>query len=37
MWTIIKIDKKKINFLKKDLSKKIGEDFKIYIHKYVPA
>ena len=33
MWTIIKIDKKKINFLKKRFIKKIGEDFKIYIPK----
>ena len=30
MWTILKFDKKKIEFLKKDLSKKLGEDFVIY-------
>ena len=33
MWTIIKIDKKKINFLKSDLAKKIGNDFKVYVPK----
>ena len=30
MWTIIKSNKKKINFLKKDLSKNLGSDFIIY-------
>jgi hypothetical protein len=30
MWAIIKIDRKKINFLEKDFSKKLGNDFKIY-------
>ena len=33
MWTIIKFDKKKINFLKKDLKKKLGPDCEIYIPK----
>ena len=31
MWTIIKSNKKKINFLKKDLAKNLGNDFIIYI------
>ena len=31
---IIKIDRKKINFLEKDFSKKLGNDFKIYRPKY---
>ena len=30
MWTIIKSNKKKINFLKKDLCKNLGSDFIIY-------
>ena len=39
MWTIIKFDKKKLSFLKKDLQIKLGNNFKIYIpklflHKY---
>tara|TARA_B100000029_G_scaffold516296_1_gene628511 strand:+ start:6012 stop:6509 length:498 start_codon:yes stop_codon:yes gene_type:complete len=39
MWTIIKFDKKKIDFLKKDFSKKLGKDFiiynpKLFIQKY---
>ena len=39
MWTIIKFDKKKLYFLKKDLQIKLGNNFKIYIpklflHKY---
>jgi len=33
MWTIIKIDKKNLEFLKKDFKEKIGEDFRIYIPK----
>ena len=39
MWTIIKFDKKKLDFLKKDFTKKLGKDFiiynpKLYIQKY---
>ena len=30
MWTIIKSNKKKINLLKKDFDKNLGEDFIIY-------
>ncbi len=30
MWTILKYDKKRINCLKEDLTKKFGNDFKIY-------
>ena len=30
MWTIIKFDKDKLHFLKEDLSKKLGKDYKIY-------
>ncbi len=30
MWTILKFDKKRINFLKKDFTKKLGKDFVIY-------
>ena len=30
MWTIIKFDKKRLDFLKKDLEKKLGKDFIIY-------
>ena len=30
MWTIIKFDKKKLEFLKKDFREKLGEDFTIY-------
>ena len=30
MWTIIKSNKKRINFLKKDFTKNLGEDFIIY-------
>ena len=33
MWTIIKIDKKNLEFFKKDFKEKIGEDFSIYIPK----
>ena len=31
MWTILKFEKKKLAFLKKDLSKKLGKDYVIYI------
>ena len=39
MWTIIKFDKKKLDFLKKDFTKKLGKDFiiynpKLFIQKY---
>ena len=34
MWTIIKFDDKKIEFLKKDFKKRLGEDIKIYIPKF---
>ncbi len=30
MWTILKLDKKKIAFLKDDFKKKLGKDFVIY-------
>lgn len=30
MWTIVKFDKKKIEFLKKDFSEKLGNEFKLY-------
>ena len=30
MWTIIKFDKKKLEFLKKDFREKLGEDLTIY-------
>ena len=30
MWTIIKFDKKEIDFLKKDFKEKLGKAFKIY-------
>ena len=30
MWTILKLDQKKINLLKDDLLKNLGSDFKIY-------
>ena len=33
MWTIIKFDKKKISFLKKDLEKKLGSKCKFYLPK----
>ena len=35
MWTIRKINKKKINLLKKNLSKKLGKNFKIYNPKII--
>jgi len=34
MWTVIKFDEKKIEFLKKDFKKRLGADFKIYIPKF---
>ena len=33
MWTILKFDKKKLEFLKKDFSKHLGNNYKIYIPK----
>jgi len=30
MWTIVKFDKKKLDFLKEDFTKKLGKDFIIY-------
>ena len=33
MWTVIKIDKKKINLFKKDFKNKIDNDFELYIPK----
>ena len=33
MWTVLKFDKKNLGLLKKDLKKKLGQDFKIYIPK----
>ena len=33
MWTVLKFDKKNLALLKKDLSRKLGKDFKIYIPK----
>ena len=35
MWTIIKFDYNKIGLLKQDLQKKLGDDFKIYIPKFI--
>tara|TARA_Y100000590_G_C15738303_1_gene1019336 strand:- start:3534 stop:4031 length:498 start_codon:yes stop_codon:yes gene_type:complete len=35
MWTIIKFDKDKLHFLKEDLSKKLGKDYKIYIPRLI--
>ena len=35
MWTIIKLDHKKINLLKEDLRKKIGSQYKIYNPKLI--
>jgi hypothetical protein len=35
MWTIAKIEKKKINLLKSDLSKKLGSDFQLYNPKVI--
>ena len=33
MWTVIKFEKKRINFLREDLTKKLGSNYKIYIPK----
>ena len=33
MWTIIKIDKRKIDFLKKEFKEKLGNDVKFYMPK----
>ena len=33
MWTVIKLDQKKINLLKEDLKKRVGNDFKLYLPK----
>lgn len=33
MWTVIKLDQKKINLLKEDLKKKVGSEFKLYLPK----
>ena len=33
MWTVLKIDKKNLALLKKDLSNKLGKDVKFYIPK----
>ena len=33
MWTVIKFEKKQINFLRQDLTKKLGSNYKIYIPK----
>ena len=30
MWAIIKFDQKKLEHLKKDISNKLGNDFKVY-------
>ena len=35
MWTIIKVDLKNLEFLKKELKKKIGNDVKIYSPKFL--
>ena len=35
MWTILKIDKKKVKLLEEDLSKKFGKNFKIYNPKVI--
>lgn len=35
MWTIIKFDYNKIELLKQDLQKKLGDDFKIYLPKFI--
>ena len=34
MWAVIKFDKKKFSLLKNDLSKKLGNDLKLYVPKY---
>ena len=33
MWAVIKFDKKKFSLLKNDLSKKLGNDLKLYVPK----
>lgn len=33
MWTVIKFEKKQITFLRQDLTKKLGSNYKIYIPK----
>lgn len=33
MWTVLKFDKKKFEFLKKDISDKLGENYEIYYPK----
>ena len=33
MWTVIKLDQKKINLLKEDLKKRAGNEFKLYLPK----
>ena len=33
MWTVIKFEKKQINFYRQDLTKKLGSNHKIYIPK----
>jgi len=33
MWTVIKLDQKKINLFKEDLKKRVGNDFKLYLPK----
>ena len=33
MWTVIKLDKKKINLFKEDFKNKIDNDFELYIPK----
>ena len=35
MWTVLKFDKKKFEFLKKDISKKLGKNYEIYYPKLV--
>ena len=35
MWTIIKIDKKKLNIFKEDLTKKLGSNFQFYCPKLI--
>ena len=35
MWTIIKFDKKSLEFLKKDFKKKLGTDVTIYSPKFL--
>ena len=37
MWTILKFDKKKILFLKKDFEEKLGKDFIFYEPKLIKS